>query len=85
VRSHLVVSHVCNANWHREFREVFFVMNFLLCESEIWASWGFGLRVIFNLILFVFHLLIVNFFRVIFANGCRLVKSNHLNVGVLCD
>ena len=27
VRSHLVVFHVCNANWRREFREVFSLLS----------------------------------------------------------
>jgi hypothetical protein len=27
----------------------------------------------------------MNFLRVIFTSGCRLVKLNHLNVNVLCD
>jgi hypothetical protein len=31
------------------------------------------------------HLLIVNFLRVVSNGGCRLVKPNHLNLGVVCD
>jgi hypothetical protein len=41
--------------------------------------------VIFSVLHFVLHILIVNFFRVVSASGCRLVKPNHLNLGVLCD
>lgn len=34
--------------------------------------------------IFVLYLLIVDFLRVVSANGCRLVKPNHLNL-VVCD
>lgn len=34
---------------------------------------------------FVLHLLLVNFLRIVSASGCKLVKLNHLNLGVLCD
>jgi hypothetical protein len=30
-------------------------------------------------------LLLVNFSWIVSANGCRLVKPNHLNLAVLCD
>jgi hypothetical protein len=40
---------------------------------------------VFSLLLFALHLLIVNFFRVVFANECKFVKSNYLNFGVVCD
>jgi hypothetical protein len=38
-----------------------------------------------SLLFFILHLLIVNFHCVVSANGCRLTKSNHLNLDVLCD
>jgi hypothetical protein len=39
----------------------------------------------FSLYYFVLRLLIVNFLRVVSTSGCRLIKPNHLNFGVLCD
>jgi hypothetical protein len=41
--------------------------------------------VVFSYYSFVLHLLLVNFLRIVSASGCRLVKLNHLNLGVLCD
>jgi hypothetical protein len=41
--------------------------------------------VVFYVLLFVLHLLLVNILRVVSASGCSLIKPNHLNFGVLCD
>jgi hypothetical protein len=46
---------------------------------------GFGFLVVFSQLLFVLSLLIVNFFQIVSACGCKLVKSNHVNLGVQCD
>jgi hypothetical protein len=43
-----------------------------------------GLSSLFAL-LFVLHLLSVNFFVVVFTSGCKLIKQNHLNFSVLYD
>jgi hypothetical protein len=43
-----------------------------------------GLSNLFTL-LFVFHLLLVNFSVVVFTSECRLIKRNHLNFSVLYD
>jgi hypothetical protein len=40
-----------------------------------------GLFILF----FVLHILLVNFFWIVFANEYRLIKPNHLNLGVLCN
>jgi hypothetical protein len=41
--------------------------------------------VVFSVVLFVLHLLLVNILRVVSASRCRLIKLNHLNLDVLCD
>jgi hypothetical protein len=41
--------------------------------------------VFFSVLLFVLHLLLLNIFQVVSAGGCKLIKPNHLNLGVLCD
>jgi len=41
--------------------------------------------VVFSVLLFVLHLLLVNILWVISISGCRLIKLNHLNLCVLCD
>ena len=56
-----------------------------------WAKWelgiigALGLSGFLALFLSYTHLLIVDFLRFVFANGCRLVKPNHLNLCVVCD
>jgi len=44
-----------------------------------------GLSGFLALLLSCTHLLIVDFLWVVSASGCRLVKPNHLNLGVMCD
>jgi hypothetical protein len=41
--------------------------------------------VIFSLLLFVLHLLIVNFLLIVSTCGCRLVEPNQINLSTLCD
>jgi hypothetical protein len=41
--------------------------------------------VVLSVLLCVFHLLLVNILLVLSANGCMLIKPNHLNLDVLCD
>jgi hypothetical protein len=68
------------------FREYFFLSLIPFClEVRFGCIKAFRFLVIFSVLHFVLHILIVNFFRVVSASGCRLVKPNHLNLGVLCD
>jgi hypothetical protein len=41
--------------------------------------------VVLSVLLFVLHLLLVNILLIVSTSGCRLIKPNHLNFGVLCD
>jgi hypothetical protein len=59
---------------------------FLFCVRLRYGCIGvLGFEWFFSLLLFVLHLLIVNFFQVVSNSGCRLVKPNNLNLGVVCD
>jgi hypothetical protein len=44
-----------------------------------------GLSDFLVLLLSCTHLLVVDFLQVVSASGCRLVKSKHLNLCVVCD
>ena len=44
-----------------------------------------GLSGFLAMLLSCTHLLIMDFFQVVSASGCRLVKSNHLNICVVCN
>jgi hypothetical protein len=44
---------------------------------------AFGFELLLFVFHFVLHLLIVDFSWIISASGCKLVRPNHLNLGVL--
>jgi hypothetical protein len=46
---------------------------------------AFGFERLLFVLNFVLYLLIVKFSWIVSASGCRLVKLNHLNLGVYCD
>jgi hypothetical protein len=50
-----------------------------VCIEAFEIEWFFLYYFLYSIIL------IVNFFRIVSASECTLVKSNHLNFGVLCD
>jgi hypothetical protein len=67
----------------REFREYFsFVFNSLLCVCELGCIGAFGFEWFCLYYSLYSLLLIVNFSWIVSASGCRLVKPNHLNLGV---
>jgi hypothetical protein len=57
----------------------------LLCDSEVWVYWGFGIWVIFSLLYFLYSIFIVNFFVITSASGRSSHWGNHLNLYVFCD
>jgi hypothetical protein len=70
----------------REFREISLLSLICFCLRVRFAYIGaFGFEWFFFVLLFVLHILLVNILRVVFAGGCKLIKPNHLNLGVLCD
>jgi hypothetical protein len=58
-----------------------------VCESELGCNWGsLGLSVFFLCDALCTSLsLIVNFLWIVSNSRCRLVKLNHLNLGVVCN
>lgn len=65
---------------------VFFLSkSYILCEGEIWVSYDFILSS-FSRSLFCTRIFwLWNFFLVISASRCRLVKLSHINLSVLWD
>jgi hypothetical protein len=70
----------------KELREYFSLLSLILfCVRVGFACiWALGFEWFSPYYSFLLHLLLVNFFQIISANGCKLIKPNHLNLGIFC-